>query len=1132
MTEGPLRRTLTRTLTIQSVNDEGGGQDDDVRSTARARSRAARGESPTSNASGSRSRRGTSRARDSTASVSVRGGRRHTSIKVPAANVVVAPAPTSLKGRGRPRSPLSSSHLLLETELMHLPLFSNCNSSLVTELANRMEQGTYGRKQVVVEEGAVGSSLLLVRRGSLLMSIDGENVTSIGAKKHFGETNLLAVDTHWKATLTAEVSTEVCLLSRSDLLQALEAYPIETRTFENIRANHDTMACMWGGTIENRCELFDGLSEKTLWAIDAKMVRRLIFQGDKVLSEGEAGDELYLLVQGRVDIVIAGRVVRQASAGDDGGMQTMPLKGEKRNQRPHSVCMFGELGLLGMQEKRSFSVVARTTCQVRVLYRSMLLRILEQRQETLHRMPQFLRKHYNEKQKSVATMEMLRQVPPFCDTECGEDFLQFLLEHLEDAVFLPGQTILDAEASAHEHSRCYFLGEGAAKVLEVSGFNQLEKHVGPGAVIGDLILVATVQDTRRTVIATDMCYLQALHQSVLVRGLELFPQERRKVLLMAYKRDQATDRKPQTPIVSLSLVQDADADWKATELKVVMRAVKGSPFFASISSGFIERLGSVSADRIYMPGDLIIAEGTEGDSMFIMISGMAAVFTSNSKVQTSATTASQRGSLVGQRRSRVSYMKDNKIVELNCQRIGVLKAGSISGEMAMLGIAHARSATIEAETICCMWEITHNAAMPIIEQYPDTRRHFASIIVQNLQHTVPTRIDTMMAFKSFERKFRMLLGLYCERAVFFPKQKIFIEGQQSQGLYIINQGKAQIALGGLPLKTLSSGSHLNATTMLGLRKVCYCSLTALRTCHVIIIPRSSYLQALERYPDKEVNRQITRSEELAEANFRAAMHRTLTRTRVWRWIIAENGHFGGVRLGPTAKNSEKDSAGLQRCFEAWSKFSGASRKRRVEQEERMRVVDQWVEKQQKALAHRQQKDAERSEPFMASSDWSRRKKGKQAARPQSSSSTEPRSRSASPSRETMVQSIYSNWRTGLGLSGAIPASIAKERTFESSPLLPALSSTLDETRLQQLRADNATHVQSARLPQEPSTQRRRRQPPPPWQDIGPLHGKDFGLPIVSPRDQTRRTTSQPSPRNRAWLSRPNPIPSRSEDVTA
>eukprot|EP00971_Amphidinium_carterae_P088868 1758750-Amphidinium_carterae.1 len=38
----------------------------------------------------------------------------------------------------------------------------------------------------------------------------------------------------------------------------------------------------------------------------------------------------------------------------------------------------------------------------------------------------------------VCVQECLIEVPPFCDTECGEDFLQFLLEHLEDAVFLPG----------------------------------------------------------------------------------------------------------------------------------------------------------------------------------------------------------------------------------------------------------------------------------------------------------------------------------------------------------------------------------------------------------------------------------------------------------------------------------------------------------------------------------------------------------------------------------------------------------------------------------------------------------------------------------------------------------------------
>jgi len=1017
--------------------------------------------------------------------------------------------------------------ILIEHFLREAPLFATCSEEFIVEFAGNLQTSACNWEEAIVRQGAPCSFMVMLSFGTATILIDDEQVGTLGVKQYIGDVNLLGMAVDSAVTVMPTSSDCRALKIEKHLLsEILDDFQQDKWRFNALAEKY--RGSYLDGTAKATCDFLRGMHEETLLAMNSSLENRLLYPDQYILKEGEEGDCMCILVQGQVSVEIAGRIVtreRRGRALDLYGVDVADAVNTSLaliREVALPTC-YGELGLLGVKKTRQASVMAESVCQVRILHRSVFLKLLEEQHDAVQgHLP--LSRYTDAPHPSRL---QLGHLPLFQELSCSEDFLDFLASHLEEKVFLASQKIVVEDTP--DDGSMYVIMEGNASAYKAG---EKVSSITEGDGFGERVLLGLAMTRASTVIADTTISAKVLPRAVMIRGLELFPQERRKVLLMAYKRDQATDRKPQTPIVSLSLVQDADADWKATELKVVMRAVKGSPFFASISSGFIERLGSVSADRIYMPGDLIIAEGTEGDSMFIMISGMAAVFTSNSKVQTSATTASQRGSLVGQRRSRVSYMKDNKIVELNCQRIGVLKAGSISGEMAMLGIAHARSATIEAETICCMWEITHNAAMPIIEQYPDTRRHFASIIVQNLQHTVPTRIDTMMAFKSFERKFRMLLGLYCERAVFFPKQKIFIEGQQSQGLYIINQGKAQIALGGLPLKTLSSGSHLNATTMLGLRKVCYCSLTALRTCHVIIIPRSSYLQALERYPDKEVNRQITRSEELAEANFRAAMHRTLTRTRVWRWIIAENGHFGGVRLGPTAKNSEKDSAGLQRCFEAWSKFSGASRKRRVEQEERMRVVDQWVEKQQKALAHRQQKDAERSEPFMASSDWSRRKKGKQAARPQSSSSTEPRSRSASPSRETMVQSIYSNWRTGLGLSGAIPASIAKERTFESSPLLPALSSTLDETRLQQLRADNATHVQSARLPQEPSTQRRRRQPPPPWQDIGPLHGKDFGLPIVSPRDQTRRTTSQPSPRNRAWLSRPNPIPSRSEDVTA
>merc|ERR1712096_592814 len=143
-----------------------------------------------------------------------------------------------------------------------------------------------------------------------------------------------------------------------------------------------------------------------------------------------------------------------------------------------------------------------------------------------------------------------------------------------------------------------------------------------------------------------------------------------------------------------SLASITAEDWKTVELRAVMKAVKSSPVFGNMSVAFVEELSAVSSNRIYMPGDLIIEEGREGDSMFIMVSGNAAVFATNHEEQ-------------GTR--RVSSVPTTQACQASMTRIGVLTAGSISGELAMLGVSQVRSATIEAETICCMWEISHDS---------------------------------------------------------------------------------------------------------------------------------------------------------------------------------------------------------------------------------------------------------------------------------------------------------------------------------------------------------------------------------------------------------------------------------------
>merc|ERR1719498_2153963 len=78
-------------------------------------------------------------------------------------------------------------------------------------------------------------------------------------------------------------------------------------------------------------------------------------------------------------------------------------------------------------------------------------------------------------------------------------------------------------------------------------------------------------------------------------------------------------------------------------------------------------------------------------------------------------------------------------------KIASITAGNISGELAMLGVSKVRAATVEAESICCMWEVSHDAALDIIDKMPEVRA--PDIIVQHLQHAVPTLVDQLRLFK-------------------------------------------------------------------------------------------------------------------------------------------------------------------------------------------------------------------------------------------------------------------------------------------------------------------------------------------------------------------------------------------------
>lgn len=151
-----------------------------------------------------------------------------------------------------------------------------------------------------------------------------------------------------------------------------------------------------------------------------------------------------------------------------------------------------------------------------------------------------------------------------------------------------------------------------------------------------------------------------MKRKVLLNALEGFPHERSRFEEMAAMRQEEI-----TQQAVLGRLEDLD----------VFRGCDGA-FLAQISKGL--------ETRAYLPDQAIVCEGEEGTSMFILHQGTA-----------------------------FAYAGGNKV--------GELSTGSVFGEMALLGIARTRTATIKASSLCVV-QLLHSEVMgEALEIFPQER---------------------------------------------------------------------------------------------------------------------------------------------------------------------------------------------------------------------------------------------------------------------------------------------------------------------------------------------------------------------------------------------------------------------------
>lgn len=821
--------------------------------------------------------------------------------------------------------------LIVEDLLASSPLFKNISTEGRNALVDKFNGKAFQDGEVVITADTACDSLLLVMRGNCLVSFGGIPIQHLREGEYFGETLLVGVEDVWSVTLVAEGVASVAEITRDDFYELLEGFPEDRQLFAGLSVKH--RSCMHDGVTHHTCDIFAALSNRTLVELEGALVRRMFWPGEKLLVQGVAGDELYVLLHGMVNIEVGGHVVAKegrdtmSTAISPQRMQRLSIASQSTNQKENNGCLcFGEPGLLGLQPKRVATVVAVTVCQVRVLYRPVFLKLLQEKPEAVDLQPmfEFAQTRINGTPGSGPLNKCLKDVRLFQELRCGEEFLDFLASHMQERIFISGQRIV-TEGSSED--RCmYILDRGNARVYKG---DMLVTTLEPGAVVGEVFLLGLALERTSTIIAEGTAYMLSLDQATVIHALQQFPEERSKVMMMAFRRehqpqdeggeeksaaDDALDPVTGSPRSPSTEMERGDDQWIRMALQIVIKAMAKSDMFPQqAGSAFVEELGQVALNHVYMPGEHVMEEGASGNSMFIMISGMASVYTG---------------------KPGAGFL-----------RLGKLTAGSISGELAMLGVSQTRSATIEAETFCCMWEITHSCALPIINRFPQLRDNFADIVVRNLQHTVPARMDSLPLFRGFDRKFPMMLSQYCDRKAYFCGQAIFKEASAGDGLCVMNLGRGMLTRKGYNVKAFSSGSHFNSTIMLGVHKSPICTLTATQTCHVVIVPRMAYLQALEMYPCHENHQRILQHESSEADKFRKLVERMYVRANLWKKSQEEQ-----QESKPYARQALPDHEYLRRCFGEWARRLAITQKRRQELERSRKSIDDWIRQRRETTA--------------------------------------------------------------------------------------------------------------------------------------------------------------------------------------
>lgn len=359
---------------------------------------------------------------------------------------------------------------LVKQRLQNVSLFAGLTDSELRAIAKRLQPKEFLRGALIFRAGTPCEAMYLIESGEVgitsVTTDEAEPFLQLGEGEIFGEMALLS-NKSYDAVARAATDVSLWTLYQRDFAELTERHPAIRLTMSRRLSQHlslDDQALAEKRL--RRMPLFTDLTGEVLTAITGRLVLRHFPRGELVYRTGDAGDAIYIIESGQMEVISDAapepETVARLTTGDH----------------------FGEMSLL-TGKTRSTSVRAVLNTNLWVLYKSDFDDLLVKYPSISAALSKTLSQRLAEKE-TVFEETHLRKVTLFADLNASE--LDDISQHLHPVKYRAGDVIF---VESEPGDVMYFIDAGEVKLSSETGrlTETTFELLRPGDFFGEMALL-------------------------------------------------------------------------------------------------------------------------------------------------------------------------------------------------------------------------------------------------------------------------------------------------------------------------------------------------------------------------------------------------------------------------------------------------------------------------------------------------------------------------------------------------------------------------------------------------------------------------------------------------------------------